>query len=236
MHVPSRGRGHIGDGEGTAGPAGVVPPGAVPKVIVDEEHLASESRKRQPPLLRARPCENVGPDGSAQRCREAAEMAAVDYLHAPRFDGSVVEGRPELQLRIAVEPPETAPVLVPRELRSAARPLGEERGAVDRHVVANDGPYERLEHRVLYPGLEHGVAFEFLDLSVRIARPNPAAPELEVLVPPRGRVVLEEEALVHHAPGHDVLGARAQTREVALTRDAPKTCPSVFPPVLDRVV
>jgi hypothetical protein len=94
---------------------------------VDEQDLAGERRKGKPLPVRAGTRNYVGRDGAPERRGETRPMAAVDDLDAAGLGGRVVERGPYLELGIAVETPEAAAVLVPRELGSAARALREER-------------------------------------------------------------------------------------------------------------
>ena len=50
-------------------------------------------------------------------------MRARRDLDAPGLDGRVVERRPDLQLGVAVDAPEDAAVLVPRQVRSPVAAL-----------------------------------------------------------------------------------------------------------------
>lgn len=78
---------------------------------MDEEHLAGHGGDRRRALLGGRAPHDVVGDGAAEGGREAAAVAAVDDLDAARLDGRVVERRPDLELRVAVEPPEAPAVL-----------------------------------------------------------------------------------------------------------------------------
>ena len=210
----ARRRRDVRDREGAPWATRSVRPRTMPEAAVDEEHFASASRKGHRALLGPGRVHQVSRDGAPVGSRESPVVAAVEHLDAARFLRNVVESRPYLELRVAVEPPEVAAVLVPREIGSAPRPLGEQRGAVKGDRRTDDRARDAFEDGVLQPGEEEWVARQLLDLAIGVARPDPALPEVEVLVATGLRVVLEEEP---NAPRVRCDDARSSARRRSAT-------------------
>ena len=106
----------------------------MPEVVVDEKHLARHRRQGKGPLLRPGALHEVAADGATIGGGEAIEMSRIDDFDAPRLGGGIVERGPDLELGVAVRPPEVAAVLVPGEGWCRRRVPGKEGGPVERDL------------------------------------------------------------------------------------------------------
>jgi hypothetical protein len=180
----------------------------MPEVVVDEEDLASGRRKRHRQRLSVALRENVVGHHSSEGRREPPKVASVDDLDRAALHGDIVDGSPDLQSRVAVEPPEDPRILMPREVRSARGPLREEDSPVESDAVRPEhGASDAAKVSVLEPRAKERVPLELLDLAVGERRALVALAVGQVVIAPTRRVDLEEEARRLRLAEHDGIGA-----------------------------
>jgi hypothetical protein len=94
-------------------------------VVVDEQHFTGLCRQRQLALVGLLSIDDLSRDRAPEGRREARLVASIEHFDASSALRRVVQGRPDLQLRIPVEAPEAPAILVPRKVAAARGALGE---------------------------------------------------------------------------------------------------------------
>ncbi len=145
-------------------------------------------------------------------------MAARDDLEAsPSIERRIVDGRPDLENRFAIEAPELSAVLMPGQIASASLGrLVEHTRAVDRHGVTDHGARDASKKRRGDVRAKGRIELELLDFAISERRAFVAATVDEIAVAPALGVALEEHALVGDLTEHDRIGAcRERARDGA---------------------
>src|SRR5262245_10804704 len=123
-------------------------------------------------------------------------MALGHHFDASAVDRNVVERGPDLEARIAIEPPEAPAVLMPGQLGSAGARLVEQHRAVDRDRPGDQRPRDLFEERIVDPLPEERILLQLFDLAIVERRALVALAELQIGVVAGGGVALKKETWV----------------------------------------
>src|SRR5688572_13039409 len=100
-------------------------------------------------------------------------MTRVNDLEATAIERRVIERRPNLQRRVAIEPPEVSAILMPRKVGAATRVLVHEKRAVQRDARGIHTRGHAPKNVVRDPRPENGIELELLDFAVSEGRALP---------------------------------------------------------------
>lgn len=191
-------------------------------MIVKQKRLASLDGQQNAALFGFFMFKLTETHGSSKATCKPPVVATRHNFNTASFCGSGIERRPYLQLRWAIEPPEYAIVLMPRQVHPRARRLVPQHSPIERGGWAKYLFRNSSKQWILNPRHEQCIELEFLDLAISQGRAHPAGAKHEIFVVARIRIVLVEEPRIAHLTAHQRVGALTQKLCAVVAEHRPK--------------